>query len=180
MRISQYTLNTWCGRTRMVANLQLAFNTPATLSLTCLLLPALRNSYLGRYGLWGKESIDRSLKFKPCTTENRSCLQRDLYPHREDKWAVLTWSMLGKGGTSQKSRTGCITYLRSSRRYNHYCLVCVRKALIPYIVLNEKKNSVDFPLCNEGNLLSIGCCHSPVFRETKAILSVTSAPTTPA
>lgn len=60
------------------ANLQLAFNTPPPPFLTRLLLPALRNSYLGRYGFWGKQNIDRSLKFKPCATEDRSCLQRDL------------------------------------------------------------------------------------------------------
>lgn len=126
---------------------------PHRLHLYLSSLPALRNSYLGRYGLWGKQSIGRSLKFKPGTTENRHCLQRDLYPHREDKWAVLMWSMLGKGGPSQKSRTGCTTYLRSSRRYNHYCLLCVREALVPYIVLNEKKIVLTF-LCATREI----CC----------------------
>lgn len=130
----------------------IASNTPPTPSFTCLrclprgTLTWVDMGYEENRVLAGHSSSNQA-------PQNRHCLQRDLYPHREDKWAVLMWSMLGKGGPSQKSRTGCTTYLRSSRRYNHYCLLCVREALVPYIVLNEKKIVLTF-LCATREI----CC----------------------
>lgn len=103
---------------------------------------------------------------------------KEIFPHEEDQWAVLTWSMLGKGATSQKWMLNIV----KAKKEVWVLLGSVMCQKNPHSLhcFEWEENSVVFPLCNKGTWLSIGCCQSPVFRETKATLWITSAPTTPA
>lgn len=87
---------------------------------------------------------------------------------------------VGKGDTSRESWTGCTAYLCWSRRSKCYCLPRHQKSSHSSHCFEWKETRVGSRVCHWGALQSVGSCHGPVFRKSKASLSITSSPTAPA
>lgn len=111
-------------------------------------------------------------------------MQSYFQPHKTDlsgvSRVVCIQQEVGKGDTSQESWTGCTAYLCWSRRSKCYCLPRHQKSSHSPHCFEWEETRVGFRVCHWGALQSVGSCHSPVFRKSKASLSITSSPTAPA